>query len=85
MRAISGWSDKNRPLPNISKTKEMVVDFQRSKLQQVNIRGEDTEVVKTQKYLCLHFDSKLDWSANMDVLNQKGVEQAPLLEAAEVV
>src|SRR4029434_2142808 len=59
---------------NTSKTKEMVVDFRRSRppLLPVSIEGVSVEVVTTYKYLGVHMDNKLDWSANVDAIYKKG-------------
>uniref|UniRef100_A0A3B1JXG3 Reverse transcriptase domain-containing protein n=1 Tax=Astyanax mexicanus TaxID=7994 RepID=A0A3B1JXG3_ASTMX len=68
------WCRLNQLQLNISKTKEMVVDFRRSgpPLQPVSIEGVDVETVKTYKYLGLQLDNKLDWSTNTDTLYRKG-------------
>ncbi|KAG5265425.1 hypothetical protein AALO_G00242350 [Alosa alosa] len=68
------WCKLNHLQLNTSKTKEMVVDFRRSKptLLPVSIDGVNLEVVSTYKYLGLHLDNKLDWSANTDALYKKG-------------
>lgn len=68
------WSKSNHLLLNISKTKELVVDFRRSRspLQPISIDGVDVEVVGTYKYLGTTLDNKLDWSANIDSLYRKG-------------
>ncbi|KAG5279118.1 hypothetical protein AALO_G00106300 [Alosa alosa] len=67
------WCKLNHLQLNTSKTKEMVVDFRRSKptLLPVHIDGVNVEVVSTYKYLGLHLDNKLDWSANTDALYKK--------------
>ncbi|XP_051811082.1 ATPase family AAA domain-containing protein 2-like isoform X2 [Acanthochromis polyacanthus] len=72
--AFSDWSHKNCLLLNTSKTKEMIIDFHRSKtpLQPVNTCGEDIEVVTSYKYLGVHLDNKLDWSKNVDFIYKKG-------------
>ena len=51
----------------------MVVDFRRpaTPLLPVTIDGVDMETVSTYKYLGLHLDNKLDWSANSDALYMK--------------
>ena len=73
-RAFSDWCNENCLLLNTSKTKEMVIDFRRSKhqLQPVSMRGEVIEEVQTYKYLGVHLDNKLDWSTNTDALYRKG-------------
>ena len=62
------WCRHNHLLLNTTKTKEMVVDFRRSQppLLPVSIEGVSVEVVNTYKYLGVHLDCKLDWSANID-------------------
>ena len=74
VRAFSDWSEDNGLLLNTNKTKEMVIDFRLSRqpLQPINIRGNNIEVVSTYKYLGVHLDDKLDWSANTDALYKKG-------------
>ena len=59
---------------NATKTKEMVVDSRRSQppLLPVSIEGVSVEVVNTYKYLGVHIDNKLDWSANVDAIYKKG-------------
>ena len=36
------------------------------------LRGVNVEVVSTYKYLGVHLDNKLDWSANTDAVYKKG-------------
>jgi len=68
------WCRQNHLQLNATKTKEMVVDFRRSRppLLPFSIGGVSVEVVKTYKYLGVHLDSKLDWSANIDAIYKKG-------------
>lgn len=72
--AFNNWSERNGLLLNTTKTKEMVIDFRRSRpsLLPVNIQGQDIKVVQTYKYFGVHLDNKLEWSANTDALYQKG-------------
>ncbi|XP_041841993.1 uncharacterized protein LOC121640346 [Melanotaenia boesemani] len=53
IRDFVSWSERNQLQLNTSKTKEMIVDFQRkaSSLTQVNIQGSDIEVVENYKFL----------------------------------
>lgn len=53
---------------NISKTKEVVLDFRQAppSSQLVVIEGREVEVVRNYKYLGLQLDNKLYWSTNMD-------------------
>ncbi|KAG5274176.1 hypothetical protein AALO_G00133060 [Alosa alosa] len=68
------WCKLNHLQLNTAKTREMVVDFRRSKpaLLPVSIDGVNVEVVNTYKYLGLQLDNKLDWSANTEALYKKG-------------
>ena len=68
------WCDSNHLLINSSKTKEMVIDFRRTRTrpEPVQIKGECVEVVHTYKYLGVQLDEKLDWTANTDALCKKG-------------
>ena len=68
------WCRNNHLQLNATKTKEMVVDFRRSQppLLPVSIEGVSVEVVNTYKYLGVHMDNKLDWSANVDAIYKKG-------------
>ncbi|KAK0148991.1 RNA-directed DNA polymerase from mobile element jockey [Merluccius polli] len=68
------WCRLNNLHLNTAKTKEMVVDFRRSKpaLLPVTIEGVNVEVVDTYKYLGVHLDDKLDWSVNTAAVYKKG-------------
>ena len=62
------WSCKNHLQLNVSKTKELVVDFRRSKgpVTPVTIHGASVDMVENYKYLGVYLDNKLDWSKNVD-------------------
>ncbi|XP_060770815.1 uncharacterized protein LOC132881852 [Neoarius graeffei] len=68
------WCKSNHLQLNIGKTKEMLVDFRRSRptLQPISIEGVDVEMVRTYKYLGVHLDDKLDWTVNTDTLYRNG-------------
>ena len=68
------WCRLNHLQLNTTKTKEMVVDFRRSKpaLLPVTIEEVNVEVVNTYKYLGVHLDDKLDWSVNTEAIYKKG-------------
>ncbi|KAI4903274.1 hypothetical protein NFI96_004888, partial [Prochilodus magdalenae] len=75
------WCHRNNLLLNTSKTKEMVVDFHRARplTQPVSTQGVEVERVKTYRYLGLHLDDRLDWSANTDILYRKGQSRLSLV------
>lgn len=62
------WCRKNKCQLKITKTKELLLDFQRvtPSLLLISTDGKDAEVVSTYKYLCVHLDKRLSWLANTD-------------------
>ena len=67
------WCDKNYLYLNVSKTKEMCIDFRKNQRcpKPVYIKGEATERVDTYKYLGVVFDSKLNWKENINSVLKK--------------
>lgn len=69
------WCQRNRLRINAGKTKELEVDFCRSKYSpplMVNILGKDIDMVTSYKYLGDHLNNKLDWTDNTTALYKKG-------------
>ena len=67
------WCDKNYLYFNVSKTKEMSIEFrknQRCTKPDYN-KGEAVERVETYEYLGLVFDSKLNWKESINLVLQK--------------
>ncbi|KAI4889418.1 hypothetical protein NFI96_008497 [Prochilodus magdalenae] len=64
------WCTTNHLKLNITKTKEMCIDFRRSRPSQqpISIKGVDVEVVRSYRYLGVHLDERLDWSVNTDMV-----------------
>lgn len=75
------WSKKKHLQLNISKTKELVIDFGKSRPRQrpVSIRGDEVEIVGNYKYLRVWLDNKLDWTCNTDHLYKRGQSKLYLL------
>ena len=71
---LVGWCNDNHLLLNVSKTKEIVVDFRRDPPppRPLVINGEEVEIVGEYKYLGSIIDCKLDWSPNALALLKKG-------------
>lgn len=67
------WSRCNGLILNTSKTKKMIMDFGRRKLNHLSvvIEGEGIEVVQMRKYLGVHLDHKLDWSIHVNASYRK--------------
>ncbi|KAI3364622.1 hypothetical protein L3Q82_011403 [Scortum barcoo] len=68
------WCGLNHLQLNVTKTKELVVDFrrQRTRLNSFTIRGTEVDIVDSYKYLGVHLDNKLDWTTNTDAIYKKG-------------
>lgn len=80
MRNFVVWCKSNQL--NTSKTKEMVVDFGKSKLKPrpVPIKCQEVEVVETYIYLGLWLDNKLDWADNSRQLYKKAQSRLYFLQ-----
>lgn len=68
VRDFVTWSHTDHLQLNTSKTKELYIDFGKSRPdpQALVIRGSDMEIVSTHKYLGVWLDDKLDWTYNSD-------------------
>ena len=68
------WPGNNQLILNINKTKEVKVDFRRtrSKLNTVSVQGEEVEVVWEYRYLVVHLDNRLDWKCNPEAVYKMG-------------
>ncbi|TWW79070.1 hypothetical protein D4764_10G0001000 [Takifugu flavidus] len=62
------WSRENLLQLNVTKTKEMVVDF-------ICISGKDVELVPSYRFLGVQLDNKLEWSTNTDAVYKKAMSR----------
>ncbi|TWW62601.1 hypothetical protein D4764_04G0012480, partial [Takifugu flavidus] len=62
------WCRENHLQLNVTKTKEVVVDFSKSNSPPcpVCISGKDVEIVPAYKFLGVQLDNKLEWTTNTD-------------------
>ena len=67
------YCDENFLQLNVSKTKEMVIDYRTlaSEPESVIIKGSTVERIKTYKYLGLVIDNKLAWKEHIEYLCKK--------------
>ena len=70
---LEGWCRDNNLCINVKKTKEMIVDFRRSRHlpPPLHIGGTAVEVVSSYKYLGVHISDDLTWSTNTSSLVRK--------------
>ena len=75
------WCDDNLLDLNVSKTKELIIDFRAKKVDPVasSIHGEDVQIVDTYKYLGTVFDSHLKFDKNIESLAKRGQQKIYLL------
>ncbi|TWW80440.1 hypothetical protein D4764_01G0002550 [Takifugu flavidus] len=71
------WSRENLLQLNVTKMKEMVVDFRKSKSppSPVCISGKDVEIVSSYRFLGVQLDNKLEWSINTDAVYKKAMSR----------
>lgn len=74
VESLVSWCDDNNLILNVSKTKEMIIDFRKraDDLSPLHIKGQEVERVEEYKYLGSIIDNKLSWSANTSALLKKG-------------
>ena len=70
---FTGWCDKNYLELNVSKTKEMIVDFRVSPVTHdtLHIKNEQVEVVSEYKYLGTVIDNRFKFDTNVNVVYKK--------------
>ncbi|PIK41525.1 hypothetical protein BSL78_21628 [Apostichopus japonicus] len=70
---FTNWCDENRLQLNVSKTKELVVDFRRRghRLERIEIRNEPVEQVHSYKYLGVSITEKLEWGEHVNTVLAK--------------
>ena len=72
---LTGWCSENNLLLNNSKTKEVIVDYRKSRKTEhapLLIYGEEVERVNNTKFLGIHISSDLTWSLNTSHVVKKG-------------
>ncbi|TWW57035.1 hypothetical protein D4764_08G0010220 [Takifugu flavidus] len=71
------WCRENLLQLNVTKTKEMVVDFRKSKSppSPVCISGKDVEIFPSYRFLGVQLDNKLEWSTNTDAVYKKAMSR----------
>ncbi|KAI5620514.1 gastrula zinc finger protein XlCGF28.1-like [Silurus asotus] len=74
VKNLERWWQENNLLLNVSKTKELIVDFstkQERSYQPLNICGTPVERVDSFRYLGVHITQDLSWSCHINTLVKK--------------
>ncbi|PIK43898.1 hypothetical protein BSL78_19228 [Apostichopus japonicus] len=73
LQSFVDYCDSNFLQLNISKTKEMIIDFRRNAVEPppVMIKGKEVERVHSYKYLGIHLNNSLTWDGHVDALVKK--------------
>ena len=63
VRELAVWCQDNNPSLNVSKTKELIVDYRKRRAEQapINIDGAVVERVESFKFIGVHITNKLPW------------------------
>ncbi|XP_078019488.1 uncharacterized protein LOC117251154 [Epinephelus lanceolatus] len=74
---LTAWCRDNNLLLNTSKTKELIVDFRRKKMdiQPLHIRGECVKRVSVFRFLGVHITDNLTWCTNTAELVKKAQQR----------
>ena len=70
---IVDWCNTNNLFLNVSKTKEMIIDFRRNKtiIEPITIKNVDVEQISNFKFLGTHVCNDLSWNVNCTTLLKK--------------
>jgi hypothetical protein len=75
------WCDSNFLYLNAKKTKELIIDFRKSRanIEPVSVKSEEIERVDQYKYLGTIIDSQLNWKSNTEYIYKKGQQRLHFL------
>ena len=62
VRDLAGWWQNNNLSLNVTKTKEMIVDYRNRRTEHALILIDVVEEVESLKFLGVHIPNKLTWS-----------------------
>ncbi|KAI4902834.1 hypothetical protein NFI96_000430, partial [Prochilodus magdalenae] len=77
VQRLTDWCRTNNLSLNVDKTKEMVVDFRRTRRDHspLHIDGSTVEIVKSTKFLRVHLAEALTWSLNTSTITMKAQQR----------
>jgi hypothetical protein len=73
VRELAVWCQDNNLSLNVSKTKDLIVDYRKKRAEQapININGAVVEQVKSFKFLGVHITKKLSWSKHTNTVMKR--------------
>lgn len=74
VKSLTGWCQENNLSLNVSKTKEMIVDFRRQRADKhppIFINNAEVEQVSSFKFLGVHITEDLSWTLHTDTVVKK--------------
>ncbi|KAI4892209.1 hypothetical protein NFI96_007149 [Prochilodus magdalenae] len=81
---LAAWCDDNNLVLNTQKTKEVIVDFRKSRNQAhtpIHISGAEVECVSNFKFLGVHILEDLTWSLNSSTMVKKAQQRLYFLRS----
>ncbi|KAI4888037.1 hypothetical protein NFI96_004468 [Prochilodus magdalenae] len=77
VQRLTDWCRTNNLSLNVDKTKDMVVDFRRTRRDHspLHIDGSTVEIVKSTKFLGVHLAEDLTWSLNTSTITKKAQQR----------
>ena len=86
VRDLAGWCQNNNLSHNVTKTKEMIVDYRKWSTEHVPILidGAVVEQVESFKFLGVHINNKLEWSKHQDSCEEGTTKPIPPRETKKI-
>jgi hypothetical protein len=71
VRDLAVWCQDNNLSLNVSKTKELIVNYRKRRAEQAPIKGAVVERVESFKVLGVHITNKLSWSKHTKTVGKR--------------
>jgi hypothetical protein len=86
VRDLAVWCQDNHLSLNVSKTKELIVDYRKRRAEQapINIDGAEVEWVKRFKFLGVHITNKQSWSKHTKTVVKRTQQHLFLLRRLDL-
>ena len=86
VQELAEWCDSNFLELNVSKTKELIVNFRAAPThtEPITIKGQSVEMVSAYRYLGTVIDNKLPWTPHIDACCKKTQKKMYLLDQVTI-